>query len=254
MEQYIQQFTERAIAALRVLPKVEIAKAMNILQAAFERNGRIYVIGNGGSLALATHWVADFNKTVFSHNLEGHTRRFQAIRLPTTEEELTAWANDVGYEMVFAGPLKNYIQDSDVLVAISSSGNSESIIRAVDLAKSRKVPVIGISGFDGGRLNVMADARILIETPKGEYEIVEGVHAVVLHLFTKYFKDHFDYVLAARKSKTVAATEIALSHRPVDGSVLQMTELVNAFPVQPENLIQNPRMSRSRSPAYQRQD
>ena len=124
MEAYIQEFSSKAIALLRNLPTVEIAKAMNILQAAYERDGRIYVIGNGGSLALATHWVADFNKTVFSHNLNDQQRRFQSIRLPTTEEELTAWANDIGYEMVFAGPLKNYIQESDVLIyAIGTFGN-----------------------------------------------------------------------------------------------------------------------------------
>jgi D-sedoheptulose 7-phosphate isomerase len=198
MEQYTQDFSQMAISLLRNLPKVEIAKAMNILQAAYERDGRIYVIGNGGSLALATHWVADFNKTVFSHNLEEYQHRFQAIRLPTTEEELTAWANDVGYDMVFAGPLRNYIQDSDVLIAISSSGNSENIIRAVELARSHKVPVIGISGFDGGRLNPLADAKILIQTPQGEYELVEGIHAIVLHIFTKYFREYFDYVLRVR--------------------------------------------------------
>jgi D-sedoheptulose 7-phosphate isomerase len=194
MEEYIRQFSARAIDLLRNLPTVEIGHAMNILQAAFERDGRIYVVGNGGSLALATHWVADFNKTVFSHNLKERQRRFQAIRLPTTEEELTAWANDVGFDMVFAGPLQNYIQDSDVLIAISSSGNSENIIRAVELAHSHLVPVIGLSGFDGGRLNPLADARILVATPKGEYELVEGIHAVILHLFTKYFKDYFGYL------------------------------------------------------------
>jgi D-sedoheptulose 7-phosphate isomerase len=200
MEEYIRQFSDKAGVLLRNLPTVEIAKAMNILQAAFERDGRIYVIGNGGSLALATHWVADFNKTVFSHNLSDQQRRFQAIRLPTTEEELTAWANDVGYDMVFAGPLQNYIQECDVLIAISSSGNSESIIRAVNLARSHQVPVIGISGFDGGRLNALADAKILVATPKGEYELVEGIHAVVLHLFTKYFKDYFGYIQQAREN------------------------------------------------------
>lgn len=200
MEEYIRQFSEKAGALLRNLPTVEIAKAMNILQAAFERDGRIYAIGNGGSLALATHWVADFNKTVFSHNLSDQQRRFQAIRLPTTEEELTAWANDVGYDMVFAGPLQNYIQDCDVLIAISSSGNSESIIRAADLARSHQVPVIGISGFDGGRLNALADAKILVATPQGEYELVEGIHAVILHLFTKYFKDYFGYIQQAREN------------------------------------------------------
>jgi phosphoheptose isomerase len=182
---------------------------MNILQAAFERDGRIYVIGNGGSLALATHWVSDFNKTVFSHNLEEHQRRFQAIRLPTTEEELTAWANDVGYEMVFAGPLRNYIQDSDVLIAISSSGNSENIVRAVELARANKVPVIGISGFDGGRLNALSDAKILIPSTRGEYELVEGIHAIVLHIFTKYFKEYFDHVLLLRKDREELHTATA---------------------------------------------
>jgi D-sedoheptulose 7-phosphate isomerase len=186
MQEYIRQFADQAIALLGSLPTVEIAKAMNILQAAFERDGRIYVIGNGGSLALATHWVADFNKTVFSHNLNEEQRRFQAIRLPTTEEELTAWANDIGYDMVFAGPLQNYIQETDVLIAISSSGNSENIIRAVNLARSHQVPVIGLSGFDGGRLNPLCDAKILVATPMAEYELVEGIHAVILHLFTKY--------------------------------------------------------------------
>ncbi len=194
MERFIRQFSDQACALLQNLPTMEIAKAMNILQAGFERDGRIYVIGNGGSLALATHWVADFNKTVFSHDLSEQQRRFQAIRLPTTEEELTAWANDVGYDMVFAGPLSNYIQASDILVAISSSGNSENIIRAVNLARSHQVPVIGISGFDGGRLNPLSDAKILVATPRGEYELVEGIHAVVLHIFTKYFKDYFGYI------------------------------------------------------------
>jgi D-sedoheptulose 7-phosphate isomerase len=198
MEQYIRQFSDKACALLQNLPTVEIAKAMNILQAGFERDGRIYVIGNGGSLALATHWVADFNKTVFSHNLSQQQRRFQAIRLPTTEEELTAWANDVGYDMVFAGPLNNYIQASDILIAISSSGNSENIIRAVSLARSHRVPVIGISGFDGGRLNPLSDAKILVATAHGEYELVEGIHAVILHIFTKYFKDAFGYIQHAR--------------------------------------------------------
>src|SRR3990167_11119685 len=106
------------LKTLEDLPFKEIIKALNMLEAVYERDGRIYVFGNGGSLALATHWVSDFNKTVFSHNLEQHQRRFQAIRLPSTEEELTAWANDVGYDMVFAGPLQNYLQDSDLVIAI----------------------------------------------------------------------------------------------------------------------------------------
>ncbi len=195
MERFIRGFVDGVGRVLEDLPVQEIAKAINIVQAVYERDGRIYIFGNGGSLALATHWVSDFNKTVFSHNLDRHARRFQAIRLPSTEEELSAWANDVGYEMVFAGPLQNYLQETDCVIAISSSGNSPNIVRAVELARRWHVPVIGLSGFDGGRLHELSDARITVRTEKGRYDIVEGIHAVILHLITKYFQDYFDHLI-----------------------------------------------------------
>lgn len=194
MEAYIKELSANVIKVIGLLPTKEIAKAINVLQAVYECDGRVYIFGNGGSLALATHWVSDFNKTVFSHNLSGHTRRFQAIRLPSTEEEFSAWANDVGYDMVFAGPLQNYLRENDCVIAISSSGNSINIIKAIELAKKHRVPVIGLSGFDGGKLNKLADVKILVETEKGRYDVVEGVHAVVLHFITKYFQDYFDCV------------------------------------------------------------
>ena len=194
MKEHIEQFSKRVTDAIHTLPVEEIEKALDIIQATYERDGRIYIFGNGGSLALATHWVSDFNKTVFSHHLDFHTRRFQAIRLPSTESEITAWANDVGYDMVFAGPLQNYIQDNDTVIAISSSGKSPNIIKAVEFAKSYKIPVIGLSGFDGGQLHELADAKILVKTEKGEYEVVESVHGTVLHMITKYFKNYFDHL------------------------------------------------------------
>ena len=198
MDEYIKNFSKDVISLLQRLPSEEIAKAINILQATYERDGRIYIFGNGGSLALATHWVSDFNKTVFSHHLSERVKRFQAIRLPTTESELTAWANDVGYDMAFAGPLSNYIQDNDVVIAISSSGNSPNIIKAVEVARDHKIPVIGLSGFDGGKLNEFSDAKILIRTEKGKYELVESVHGAILHLITKYFSDYFDHVVSKK--------------------------------------------------------
>lgn len=194
MENYIKKFSQKIITSLKKLPVHEIAKALNMLEAVYERDGRIYVFGNGGSLALATHWVSDFNKTIFSYNLAAKTRRFQAIRLPSTEEELTAWANDVGYDMVFAGPLQNYLKEYDTVIAISSSGNSPNVIKAVKLANEQKVPVIGLTGFDGGKLNRLADAKILIPTVKGAYGLVESIHASLLHLMTEYFKEYFAHL------------------------------------------------------------
>lgn len=195
MKQFIEQFWKGTIQAMEQVSSLEIAKALNILQAVYERDGRIYICGNGGSLAIASHWVGDFNKTVFSHNLENSIRRFQAIRLPSTDVELSAWANDIGYDMVFAGPLRNYIKENDCLICISSSGNSTNIVKVVEFAKERQIPVIGLSGFDGGKLNELADAKILVPTPKGQYEFVESVHGTILHLITKYFQDYFDHVI-----------------------------------------------------------
>ena len=195
MQTFIKDFFGEVHQTLDRVPTDEVAKALNVLQATYERDGRIYIFGNGGSLALATHWVADFNKTVFNRLLKQRVRRFQAIRLPTTEAEMSAWANDVGYDMVFAGPLGNYIQDIDCVMAISSSGNSRNIIEAVKLAQSHAVPVIGMSGFDGGELNRLADVKLVVPTPKGRYDLVEGVHGVLLHLMTTYFQDYFESVV-----------------------------------------------------------
>jgi D-sedoheptulose 7-phosphate isomerase len=200
MKQYITHHLDEVIAALRALSSVEISKAVSVIERTYERDGRIYIFGNGGSLSLATHWVSDFNKTVFSHNLKKHSRRFQAIRLPSTEEEYSAWANDEGHDMVFLGPLENYLQDTDCIIAISSSGNSANIIKAVSYAKKRHVPIMGLSGFDGGKLNKLADVKILVPTEKGRYDIVESVHAVILHLLTRYFQDSFNHALSRRRT------------------------------------------------------
>lgn len=199
MKDFITEFSKESITAIESLPHDEIAKALNLLQGVYERDGRIYIFGNGGSWAIAGHWVTDFNKTVFSHHLDKHKKRFRISRLPATEEELTAWANDIGYDMVFAGPLENVLEDGDVVIAISSSGNSTNIIKAVEVAKKHKVPVIGLSGFDGGKLNQLADIKILVPTTKGEYEVVESTHDTVMHMMTKYFKNYFDHLVEKEK-------------------------------------------------------
>ena len=201
MNKFIGNFLDEVQEAIKAIPRKEVSKALNILQATYESDGRIYIFGNGGSLALASHWVSDFNKTVFSHHLNEYSKRFQAFRVPSTDSEITAWANDVGYDMIFAGPLKNYMQDSDILIAISSSGNSENVIKAVELAKKLKIPVIGLTGFDGGKLKRLADAKLHIKTEKGQYEVVESVHGVILHMMTKYFKSYFDHLVESKKLK-----------------------------------------------------
>lgn len=170
MTEYIKQ-TKRLLSNL---PMAEIKKAKELLQST---QGKIYVCGNGGSFSLACHFVADLNKT-----------GIKALFLPSTTEEITQRANDNGYENVYAGILQTFLEPGDILIAISSSGNSLNIIKAVKLARDNACSVIGLSGFDGGQLNKLAHVRIFIPTQKGEYELVEGVHCIILHLITKWLK------------------------------------------------------------------
>ncbi len=165
----------------------EIAFGIKILQAAYEHDGKIYLIGNGGSAAIASHFANDLNKTVFGQKGEKKAKRFQAISLADNTPALTAWANDVGFEAIFSEQLKNFAQEKDVLAAISSSGNSLNIIKAAEVAKSLHMPIIGLVGFDGGKLLPLADAKIHI--PSQKYEIIESAHEAICHLIITYFKE-----------------------------------------------------------------
>jgi D-sedoheptulose 7-phosphate isomerase len=165
----------------------EIAKAIKILQAAYENDGSIYLIGNGGSAAIVSHFANDLNKTVFGYKGQKQVKRFQAISLTENTSALTAWANDVGYDSVFAEQLKNFGKEKDVLFAISSGGRSSNIIKATETAKKLNMTVIGLVGFDGGKLLPLSDAKIHV--PSFKYAVIESAHDDICHLIATYFDE-----------------------------------------------------------------
>lgn len=191
MEEYIEDFFEEINQNIRKIAWQEIAKAIKILYSAYENNGKVYLIGNGGSAAIASHFANDLNKTILGHKGDKKVKRFQALSLADNIPILTAWANDVGYEAIFSEQLKNFAQDKDVLIAISSSGMSPNIIKAVETAKNIHLSVIGLVGFDGGKLLSLADAKIHI--PSQKYAVIESAHEAVCHLITTYFEDAIKY-------------------------------------------------------------
>jgi len=150
------------------------------LQCAREQGSMIYVAGNGGSAATASHWVNDLGKATKRPGLAP----MRVISLCDNVSWLTALANDEGYERAFAGQLENFAQPGDVLVVISASGNSPNLLRAVELAKARGVVTVGFLGFDGGALKSMVDDSLWLPTAKGEYGLVEGTHAMLCHILT----------------------------------------------------------------------
>jgi D-sedoheptulose 7-phosphate isomerase len=150
------------------------------LRVARDNGAMIYVAGNGGSAATASHWVNDLGKAT---KLSG-CMPMRVMSLSDNVSWLTALANDEGYERVFAGQLENFARGDDVLVVISASGNSPNLVRAVELAGARGVTTIGFLGFDGGVLKNKVDECLWLPTEKGEYGLVEAGHAMLCHLLT----------------------------------------------------------------------
>ncbi len=150
------------------------------LRSAREEGACVYIMGNGGSASTASHFANDLGK---AGKKEGQFP-FRAFCLNDNTPWLTALANDEGYENVFSGQLDNHLRLGDVVIAISASGNSRNLIRAVELAKSRGVVTVGILGFDGGILRSMVDIKLFIPSRFGEYGSVESIHLMLTHLIT----------------------------------------------------------------------
>jgi D-sedoheptulose 7-phosphate isomerase len=174
---YISYLTE-------VLHRVDpdaIAAFVEELLAARQRNGRIFFLGNGGSAATAGHFVNDI--AVGSKSWE---QPFRAIGLADNMAVVTAIANDYGYDDIFAQQLRGHLHADDLVVAISVSGNSQNVLKAVEYARERGTRVVGLTGFDGGRLAELADITVHAPTNAGEYGPAEDVHMIVDHLVGSY--------------------------------------------------------------------
>lgn len=144
------------------------------------KGSSIFAIGNGGSAAIASHFVTDLFR---SYELSGSSNK--VFSLADNTPLITASGNDYGFETIFARQISKLGCSGDVLVAISSSGNSQNIIDAVHVARKLGLATIGLSGFDGGKLLKLVDIAIHAETDVGEYQIVEDIHASICHYICK---------------------------------------------------------------------
>jgi len=149
-----------------------------------ENDSTIYVLGNGGSSAAASHMVNDLAIGLKIRDI----KTINAISLSDNSAINFAIANDIGFENVFYMQLKGILKPNDIIIAISCSGNSPNIVKAVKYAKEIGSKVIGLTGFDGGDLIKLSDIKIHFETNKGEYGLVEDAHSIVNHLLIDYFK------------------------------------------------------------------
>jgi D-sedoheptulose 7-phosphate isomerase len=188
---YLRDFS-RLLAGVNV---DAIARIVGLLRAARDGGGTVYLAGNGGSAATASHWANDLGKATKCSG-RGSIR---VMCLSDNTPWLTALANDEGYERVFAGQLENFAGPGDVLIVISASGNSPNLVQAVDLANERRVATIALVGFDGGVLKERVTQYLWLPTDRGAYGLVESGHAVLCDIVTTCLMEDTDAATAGAR-------------------------------------------------------
>ncbi len=170
-----QYFAElRQVAAN--LPHEEINQIAEGLLNSYESGHAVYLFGNGGSASLASHFACDLGKgTAHCNGGKG----FRVLALTDNIPTMTAWANDSSYEDIFAEQLKNFVQPHDVAFAISGSGNSPNVLKALGVARKANAITMGITGFDGGKMKGLCDICVVV--PSNDMQIVEDLHLSMAH-------------------------------------------------------------------------
>ncbi len=176
MREFLKNYTERIKQCLKSLPLDDLSQAVSLMLEASRKENQIIIFGNGGSAAIASHWVCDLAKGLA---MDGKPR-LRAVSLNDCIPLMTAWANDTSYENVFQEQLVNHLRKGDLVIAISSSGNSPNILRAIEYANEHGAITIGLSGMGGGKLATLVQVPIVVESD--EYEEVEDTHLVIAHM------------------------------------------------------------------------
>jgi D-sedoheptulose 7-phosphate isomerase len=174
----LEHYTKNLKHTLDQLPLDLIDEMIDCLHNARIRGKRVFTIGNGGSASTASHLACDLSKNTVTPELPS----IRAIALTDNMAVFSAIANDLGYENVFAEQLDILIESGDIVIAISASGNSANVLKAIKLAKARNAFTIGWSGYDGGALAAMVDLPVVI--PNHCIEQIEDVHLTLAHMVT----------------------------------------------------------------------
>ena len=174
------EYLARAAREMSRVDPVELEALVSIIEEAHRERKFIFVIGNGGSGANASHLCEDLGKcTLRPEDYDNDTPRLRILSLTDNTSYITAWANDEGYDRVFSEQLKNLASPGDVLVAISGSGNSLNILRAVEWANAHGMVTFGCTGYSGGKLRQIAQKSLHV--PLDDMGLVESIHLTAFH-------------------------------------------------------------------------
>ena len=175
MHEEIDGYWTGLIDTLRMTSRTAVAQVAGELYACYQRGGTVFVLGNGGSAATASHLACDLAKGT----RDGGLPTFKVLSLTDNIPLLTAWSNDESYECALSEQLSAFIQPNDLVLAISTSGNSPNVVGAVDLAQRTGARTVALTGRTGGRLAAVAD--VLVRVPSDSIEQVEDAHSAIAH-------------------------------------------------------------------------
>jgi D-sedoheptulose 7-phosphate isomerase len=179
---FIRHYLFQVTTLLTECPIDEVVEVLDILVRARERERTVFTFGNGGSAAAASHFACDLAKGT----INGSRKRFRVVCLSDSIPLMTAWANDEEYADIFAEQLYALLEPEDVVIGISGSGNSENVIRAIELAELRGAVTVGLTGFDGGRL--AQTAQVAVTIPSTNMQHIEDAHMILIHLMTTFLR------------------------------------------------------------------
>lgn len=189
---YLEKYRADLATAIDSIDLAKVSQAIEWLREARDAGRRIFVCGNGGSASTASHFACDMVKGA-SYN---RPSRFRIMALTDQLPTITAYANDVSYDCVFAEQLKNFAEPGDVLIAISGSGNSPNVLRATEYANAAGCRTVALTGRDGGALGPMAQLNIQASVP--HMGRIEDVHMIVCHMICYCFMEGAERAAAAR--------------------------------------------------------
>ncbi|MCE5322981.1 SIS domain-containing protein [bacterium] len=172
----ITDYLDLVNKAISDLPEKSIRDIVDILKTAFAEGKQVFMLGNGGSAATASHVAEDLQKGV----KECTGKRFRVVSLTDCTPLICAWANDSGYDCIFAEQLDSFLDPGDVVIAISGSGNSPNVIKAVEKANEMGAITIGWTGFSGGKLAKVAQKSIVVSSDN--MQRIEDIHLIIGHL------------------------------------------------------------------------
>ncbi|MBU0536626.1 MAG: SIS domain-containing protein [Nanoarchaeota archaeon] len=162
-------------------------KAVDMIYKAYKENKQIFLIGNGGSAATASHFACDLNKGTLQRVYDKNERRFRVISMADNVSILTAYGNDLSYDDIFSQQLKNLVNEGDMVIAITGSGNSKNILNGLKTASEVGAVTVAFLGFDGGEAKNMVDHSVLV--PSNHYGRIEDIHMVLCHLISSYITE-----------------------------------------------------------------